>query len=359
MTPDETAPPPLTLERISHRYETVEAVSGASLAVQPHEMLCLLGPSGCGKSTLLRIAAGLERPSAGRVLLDGVEVAGPSAWVAPERRQVGLVFQEPSLFPHLSVADNVAFGLRSGSARTHAATVRDWLAQVGIEELTQAYPHMLSGGQQQRVALARALAAAPRVMLLDEPFSSLDARLREQIRDDTLHVLKRSGTATLMVTHDPEEAMFMADRIALMRAGAIVQIGTPAELYCEPADPFAATFFGPTNRFDGRVEGGAVATPLGPVPAAGLDDGTEAAVLTRHEAVRVLDGGQAGAEGAVILSRLLGRQSVLHLRVTDGAGEAHHVHARVAGVFLPEPGTQLKLGLDTSQVFVFPAAQTA
>jgi iron(III) transport system ATP-binding protein len=343
----------LALEQVSHRYGPVQAVADLSLEVAREELVCLLGPSGCGKSTLLRIAAGLEQGGTGTVLIDGETVAGPGRWVPPERRRVGLVFQEPALFPHLSVADNVAFGLTLRGEAARRARVTEWLAQLGIAARAQAFPHMLSGGQQQRVALARALAAAPRIMLLDEPFSGLDARLREQIRDDTLHVLKKSGTATLLVTHDPEEAMFMADRIALMRDGHIEQCGTPTELYCRPSSPFVATFFSPTNRFTGRVEGGAIATPLGPVPAGDLAEGSEALVLTRQEAVRIVEGGRPTATGRVLLARLLGRQSLLHLRVADSDGVAHHVHARVAGVRLPGVGTELPLGLDTSQVFVF------
>ena len=219
------------------------------------------------------------------------------------------------------------------------------------------YPHMLSGGQQQRVALARALAPSPRLMLLDEPFSSLDARLRDRIRDDTLHVLKKGGAATLLVTHDPEEAMFMADRIALMRDGRIVQTGTPRELYCAPQDPFVVTFFGDVNELQGKVHNGAVNTPVGRVPAGGLAEGSDAQVMIRPEALRIVERELPADEhrhSHVVMAKLLGRTSLLHLCAHGENGLEAHLHARVPGVFLPAEGQPVDIHLDLSQVFVFP-----
>ena len=221
----------LGLEGVGHSYDGVlEVVSGFSLGVGAGEIVCLLGPSGCGKSTVLRLAAGLETLQRGRIQLRGETVADGESGVGqpPERRNVGLVFQDFALFPHLTVARNVAFGLADLPEHQRGQRALEALAQVGMAAYAGSYPHALSGGQQQRVALARALAPRPSVMLLDEPFSGLDARLREQIRDDTLRVLKRSGAATLLVTHDPEEAMFMADRIYLMQAGKLIQSGPRA-----------------------------------------------------------------------------------------------------------------------------------
>ncbi|MGE5766512.1 MAG: ABC transporter ATP-binding protein, partial [Bacteroidota bacterium] len=279
--------PALAFDHVSHAFGELLAVNDLSLALERGEVVCLLGPSGCGKTTALRVAAGLEILQQGRVLIDGAVVAGEGREVPPEARSVGLVFQDYALFPHLSVADNVAFGLRRLPGAERRQRVAEALELVGMAASAAAYPHMLSGGQQQRVALARALAPRPRVMLLDEPFSNLDARLRQQVRDDTLHVLKRSGTTTLMVTHDPEEAMFMADRIALMRAGRIVQLGTPANLYYQPAEAFVASFFGEINILQGVVKAGEVATPFGAVGAGGLADGTAVEVLIRPEALHL------------------------------------------------------------------------
>ncbi|HEU0221128.1 MAG TPA: ABC transporter ATP-binding protein, partial [Paracoccaceae bacterium] len=244
----------------------------------------------------------------------------------------------------------------------------DALSQVGMAASAAAFPHTLSGGQQQRVALARALAPGPRVMLLDEPFSGLDARLRDQVRDDTLHVLKSSGTATLMVTHDPEEAMFMADRIAVMRDGRIEQEGRPAEVYGAPATAFVAGFFGQVNTWRGVVVGGAVATPIGRIAANGLGEGTRAEVLVRPEAMRLApvgDGPEPVVAAKVLASRLLGRSSWIHLCCGDDPGgpkegEAGHLHfhARVPGRFLPPEGEVFGITIDPAQVFVFAARDT-
>ncbi|RDD61419.1 ABC transporter ATP-binding protein [Ferruginivarius sediminum] len=354
----------LKLEHVSHSFGEVQALDDLSLSIAAGELVCLLGPSGCGKTTALRIAAGLEHLQHGRVLLDGRPVADAKRDMPPEQRSVGLVFQDYALFPHLTVLENVTFGLRKQPARKREARAREVLDQVGMADYAEAHPHMLSGGQQQRVAVARALAPRPRVMLLDEPFSGLDAALRNQIRDETLHVLKESGAATLMVTHDPEEAMFMADRVILMRAGRIVQAGPPAQLYAAPTDKFVASFFGDINRLRGIVRGGRAATPFGDVDAQGLADGTEVEILIRPEALRLQPlGGEAkpGHHSArVMAARLLGRSSMVHLSLdnwgsTDDGGQDVHLHARIPGRFLPPENELLEIHLDRSQTFVFPA----
>ena len=221
----------LILQNLRHDYDKLRAVDDVSLSVKAGEVVCLVGPSGCGKSTVLRLAAGLERLQRGRISMRGEVVGDPEKQVrvAPERRHVGLVFQDFALFPHLTVGGNVGFGINRLPAAQREARVRETLRQVEMEQYIDTFPHTLSGGQQQRVALARALAPQPSVLLLDEPFSGLDERLREQVRDDTLGLLRRNGTAALLVTHDPEEALFMADRLYLMRAGRIVQSGPPQD----------------------------------------------------------------------------------------------------------------------------------
>ncbi len=347
----------LELESISHDFDTVRAADNVDLSVQPEELLCLLGPSGCGKTTLLRFAAGLERPQHGRVRIGNqlMSDSDSSVWMPPEQRHVGLVFQDAVLFPHLSVLDNVGFGLPKVSTREREQRSRALLAQLGLAPFAESFPHVLSGGQQQRVALARALAPAPRIMLLDEPFSSLDARLRDRIRDDTLHLLKRNGTATLLVTHDPEEALFMADRIAVMRDGRIVQQGNPTDIYCNPNDPFVVRFFGDVNELRGVVADGRVETPLGPVDAGKLADGTSVQVLIRPEALQVemQSGPRDHSTSHVLMSRLLGGASFIHLCVHQGNDE-YHMHAHMPGVFLPQRNDPIQIHLDPSQVFVFP-----
>jgi iron(III) transport system ATP-binding protein len=349
----------LALESVSHAYGTVLAADQISLSVDRGELVCLLGPSGCGKTTVLRVAAGLERLQRGRVLMDGRVVADARVDLPPEERGVGLVFQDYALFPHLSVQDNVAFGLSRLGGAERRERIEAALAQVGMSGYGAAYPHQLSGGQQQRVALARALAPKPGVMLLDEPFSGLDLQLRNQVRDETLHVLKQSGAATLMVTHDPDEAMFMADRVALMREGRIVQVGRPIELYFDPKDAFVAGFFGDVNRLDGVARGGQVETPFGSVPARGLPEDAPVEVLIRPEALRLNPlkpgtGAWAAGTARVMAARMLGRSSLVHLSVATGNGQDLHLHARIPGRFLPEEDQALEIQLDRSQTFVFP-----
>ena len=218
----------------------------------------------------------------------------------------------------------------------------------------------MSGGQQQRIAIARALAPKPRVVLLDEPYSGLDARLRDRVRDEVLHILKDSGSACLMVTHDSEEAMFMADRIAVMRNGRIVQQGTPVELYCDPADAFVSAFFGEVNLLKGTVRRGAVETAIGPIPARGFSDGAPVSLVIRPEGVKLqawLDVFEGDPVGHVEESRLLGRTSLVHMSVngrSDWSGEPAHLHARVSGLFLPRSGARVRVAVDMTQTFVFP-----
>ncbi|MGQ9371808.1 ABC transporter ATP-binding protein [Azospirillum sp. A39] len=357
----------LALEGVTHRYGGTVAVDGVSLTIAAGEIVCLCGPSGCGKSTMLRIASGLETLQAGVVRIGGRVVAEPGAEVPPERRGIGLVFQDYALFPHLSVLDNVRFGLSGRPAEGQRDRALEALRQVGMGDYAAAMPHHLSGGQQQRVALARALAPDPAVLLLDEPFSGLDARLREQVRDETLHVLKQNGAATMLVTHDPEEAMFLADRIALMRDGRIVQVGCPVDLYTRPANPYAAAFFGEVNRLPGVARGGVVDTVVGRLAAGkGMADGTPVEALIRPEALHLAAvpsdlpaGGSLPTLARVMAARLLGRSSLVHLSVPDGAGGAVHLHARVPGQFLPAEDSHVSVTLDPRQAFVFAADAAA
>jgi len=349
----------LELEGLGHAYGRLTAVEDFSLTVNSGEVVCLLGPSGCGKTTVLRLAAGLERLQQGRVVINGRVVASDSVHVPPEDRNIGLVFQDYALFPHLTVRENVAFGLKGGQARDRSSRIGEVLETVGIADLADRYPHALSGGQQQRVALARALAPAPPLILFDEPFSGLDARLRDQVRDQTLHVLKRSGQAALLVTHDAEEAMFMADRIAVMRAGRNLQTAPPDALYCSPVNAFVAEFFSEVNRIYAIAKNGTVATPFGALPAAGLADGTPAEILIRPEALKLssVDRPEDGS-ARVLASRMLGRTSLVHLCTCQQIDEEIHLHARVPGRFLPAEDAVLRVTLDPSQAFVFPAGAT-
>ncbi len=343
--------PHLSLRDISHRFDHQPALRNLSLDVRAGEVLCLVGPSGCGKSTLLRLIAGLERVQQGSITIDEQVIASASRHLLPEARDIGLVFQDFALFPHLNLHDNVAFGLsRLPRAERHAQALA-MLERVGLAERAQDFPHQLSGGQQQRVALARALAPRPRLLLLDEPFSNLDVRLRHRMRLDTLHLLKTSGIASILVTHDPDDAMFMADRIALLRRGELVQFGTPDELYHHPNSPFAAEFFGDINKFSGKVQRGQVSTPFGPVAAAELEEGCQARIMIRPEAIKLNhQGSDARVEARVEESHMLGANALLSLELGE---DLPPLQALIASDQLPAVGSQVGLTLDWRGVFVF------
>ncbi len=255
------------LDSVSRSFGATRAVAGVSLAVRTGELFAVLGPSGCGKSTLLRLIAGFERPDGGTVAVSGEAVAGPRRWIAPERRRVGMVFQEDALFPHLSVEGNVGFGVRGGgrsaARREERSAARRALELVGLHHKGDRYPHELSGGERQRVALARALATRPSVVLLDEPFSSLDAPLRASLRREVELILRDAEATALLVTHDQEEALSLADRVAVMRDGELTQVGPPEEVYARPADRWTAGFLGEVNVLAGLARGDRVETELG------------------------------------------------------------------------------------------------
>jgi len=295
----------LSFEHVSRRFGKTAAVEDVSFTLKPGEIACLLGPSGCGKTTLLRIAAGIDRPDSGRLLFDGQEVAGPARFVPPEKRNIGLMFQDFALFPHLPIIDNVAFGLNSLPRQDARGIALHALERVGLAHYANSYPHSLSGGEQQRVALARALVPRPQVLLMDEPFSGLDQRLRESIRAETLTLLRETRASCLLVTHDPVEAMGLADRIFLMRQGRLVQAGTPEELYRRPADAAAARFFSDTDEIRGTVADGRVVTALGTFACPAQVRGPEALVLIRPQGIRRAEGWQ-GVEGLVTETRFQG-----------------------------------------------------
>ncbi len=345
----------LDIDNISHSYGDREVVHGLSLAVAPGSIVCLLGPSGCGKTTVLRLVAGLETLRHGRIAIEGRTVAGDGVTIPPEGRRVGLMFQDFALFPHLSVIDNVQFGLGDIPATGRRAIAERALDQVGLAHAARAFPHTLSGGEQQRVALARALAPRPNVLLLDEPFSELDVRLREGLRRRTADLLNDAGITTLLVTHDPEEAMLMADQIALMRNGRIEQIGRPVDLYRAPISPFCAEFLGETNRIEGCVENSQVRTPLATLDANGHAEGTRVVILIRPEGLRISR--DNGVRAVVVGARSVGPSTLVRVRLApiDGQQDLELV-ARLPIYEALAPNSELRLRLDRAMAFVFPAA---
>lgn len=353
-------PPRLAVQNLTCAFAGRQVLRDVSLSVAPGEVMCLLGPSGCGKTTTLRVIAGIERQSAGTVSVDGRVLADGNLQLPPEARGVGLIFQDFALFPHLSVSQNIAFGL-TGTKADKAKRVDELLTRVDLKGYGDKAPHMLSGGEQQRVALARALAPRPGVMLMDEPFSGLDNRLRDGIRDETLELLKEEGTAVVLVTHEPEEAMRMADQIALMRGGRIVQQGAPYNIYNAPADRDAAAFFSDINVITGTVQGALTDSAFGQFLAPGHPDGTEVEIIFRPQHVKIdfdrggrgpnptpLDG--APARGVVERARFMGHESLVEFRM-DFNNQI--LKATVPAVFLPKPGMALWLTIRRDRCFVF------
>jgi iron(III) transport system ATP-binding protein len=325
----------LSIQDVSRVFGTEQAVDEMSLSVRDGELLTLLGPSGCGKTTLLRLVAGLERPDAGQIHLDGRLVAGPDEMVPPERRDVGLVFQDFALFPHLTAGENVAFGIDDWPAQKRRARVSELLSMVGLEDQRESAPGELSGGQQQRIALARALAPEPDLLLLDEPFSNLDVDLRVRMREEVRRIIKETGVTAVSVTHDQEEALSISDRVAVVNDGTVEQVGTPEAVFQQPTSRFVATFLGHAAFVSGTIHGDEVRTDLDLIARErvhGLDrayDHATVDILVRPDDLRArpVESDQE-ADGRVTYRRYLG-PSVLY-RVTLGDGqtvECMHNHS--------------------------------
>ncbi|WP_082490875.1 ABC transporter ATP-binding protein [Aureimonas sp. Leaf454] len=343
----------LDFDDIRLSFGELDVLKGVTLAAAPGEILCLLGPSGSGKTSLLRIAAGIERQTSGRVVLGGREVSGNTVFVPPEKRGVGLMFQDFALFPHMTILDNVRFGLTALARDQGRREAMNALERVGLGKSAGQYPHALSGGEQQRVALARALTPRPSVLLMDEPFSGLDSRLKDVVRTDTLQILRESRATAIVVTHDAEEAMRMGDRIALLRSGRLVQTGSAEELYRRPADLFTAGFFSELNVFEGEVRGGRVVTPLGVVASSPRSDATPMTVALRLTGLLVGTDG-TGIEARVIGRRFLGSVDLLTVAV---AGIDRPLRARLRAGQLPTGAREVFVSVDLQDVIVFEGSQ--
>ena len=296
-------------------FGPLRAVDAADLVVAHGDLVAVVGPSGSGKTTMLRTVAGFERPDAGTVRVAGRVVAGPGAWVEPERRRIGMVFQHGALFPHLTVAANVGFGAAGGGRAGR------WLGVVGLAHRARAYPHELSGGERQRVALARALAADPEVVLLDEPFAGLDAGLRETLREQVAGILRAAGATAVLVTHDQAEALSLADRVAVVRGGRVEQEGTPEEVYSRPRGRWVAEFLGEADVLPGDLRDGVVACELGRLPVeAGATGRVD--VVVRPESVAIgapSDGSNGHGADAVVRGRsFFGHDQLVELELASG-----------------------------------------
>jgi len=340
--------PELRIQHLAHAYGRVVSLRDIHLVCPSRSITCLLGPSGCGKSTLLRCLAGHERIAAGGIFLDGTCLVDNETFIPPEARRIGMVFQDYALFPHLKVWQNVAFGLRHLAPRARRMAAEQALAMFGVAGLADRYPHTCSGGQQQRVALARSLAPRPDVLLLDEPFSGLDANLREDLGGELRRVLRGEGMTTVMVTHDPREALACADRIAILREGRLIQAGPPDEIWRCPVDLATMRLFGKVQCFSGCVEGGVCRSCLGQWPCA-IEDGAYC-LAVRAEAFHLGDG---GVVGQIVLSSVLAAERTLVVRIGDDTEVRIRTDAREA------LGENCSIRVDPRLVAYFPADVTA
>lgn len=357
----------LSVDAVSFTYKGTSIAESSTLQdisfhLEQGEFFSLLGPSGCGKSTLLRIIAGLQAPHSGHV-----DLCSSSGSV----RRVGMVFQDLALFPHMSAARNIEFALKSLRRKDRQKRIDEVLELVNLSDKHDAYPYQLSGGQQQRLALARSLAPKPDLFLLDEPFASQDVVLRRRIRDEVIDILKQSGVAAILVTHDPEEAMYFSDRMAIMRDGQIEQIGTPETLYNHPVNAFVASFFGDVNIVEGSTENGILHTSIGPIPANGFEDGTMVQAIIRPEALRLqshdpsvnhADPRHSHTHGFVRAQKYLGQSTKISLLARDidhADSEDVALSACVTG-HCPHNSDELyDIFVDGNQVLLFEKAEQA
>ncbi len=337
-----------------HRtYDEVAALDGVDLEVHAGELLAVLGPSGCGKTTLLRLIAGFEPPDAGTVLVGGQLMAGVAVFVPPERRRVGIVVQDHALFPHLTVTDNVAYGLSGRRKGQRAARVAEVLDLVGLQDLGGRYPAELSGGQQQRVAIARALAPHPSVVLLDEPFANLDAVLRARMRTEVARILRSAGATVVLVTHDQEEALSLADRVVVLNRGRVAQVGRPDQVYRRPADPFVARFVGEADLVSATSDGSGLDSPLGRLTVTGQvpAPGPAVAVL-RPEALRLTPA--PSGVGRVLAATYFGHDQLVEVAVAENGRNGLVVRARVGSERLFAAGDRVHVDV-AEDVVAFPA----
>lgn len=325
----------LILKNITKSFGAESVLQEINLEVRKNELVAILGTSGAGKSTLLRLIAGFEKPDSGEIVLDTKEIASKSQFVPAQKRQIGIVPQDGALFPHLSVSDNIGFGIQKDPDRQ--ARIDQLIALTQLQGLEDRMPHELSGGQMQRVALARALAPKPKLVLLDEPFSALDQELRDRLRNDVRRIIRAEGVSAILVTHDQEEALSLADKVAVLREGRIIQVGTPTEIYNSPADIGIATFLGDSILVDGKVQGGKLVTALGRLtPLNQVVEGEVGVVAIRSENF-YLQPNPAGD------SEVVGRVFFGHDAVVEVQTPTLRIKARSNGPFAPEVGMRVTL----------------
>ena len=329
------------------------------------EVVSLLGPSGCGKTTLLRLASGIEKIQKGEIKLNNEIISSTNFHLDPEKRGIGYVFQDCALFPHLTILQNIFFGLNKTEITEQTYKIQNLMNEINISNLSNCYPHELSGGQQQQVALVRAMASNPRLILLDEPYSNLDSRLKEKIRDQMLHILREHNISALLVTHDPEEAMFMSDKIGVLNNGIVEQFGSPIDLYLRPKTSFIAEFFGEINILEGKAINGKVNTILGSFKCSNHLNNCKVKVVIRNEAIKLYSDEKgtlknfnkdnfiiSSYSATVMEARLLAGSTLVHLSLKTN-NINFHLHARIPGLNFFNSNEKVKIITDPKQIFVF------
>ena len=350
---------------ISHKYDKKIILNEFSLKLDTGEVVSLLGPSGCGKTTLLKLASGIEKLQKGEIKLNDEIVSSLNFHLNSDKRQVGYVFQDCALFPHLTVLQNIFFGIKKNDIERRLQKIKKLMDEIDISNLATIYPHELSGGQQQQVALVRAMASDPKIIFLDEPYSNLDSRLKEKIRDQMLHILREHKISALLVTHDPEEAMFMSDKIGVLNNGCIEQFGSPIDLYLRPKTAFIAEFFGDINTLEGIVQNGSVCTVLGSFNCSQKFNNKKVKIVIREEAIKLFSATSINSNtkdktnfvkssyyGYVIEARLLAGSSLVHLSLK--VDEINfHFHARIPGLNFFRVDEKVIVTTDPKQIFIF------
>ena len=341
------------ITNLSHTIGNKEILRNINFTLSKDSISCILGPSGSGKTSLLKLIAGLERVQNGSIKINSKEVSSKSKHLPTEKRNIGFLFQDYALFPHLTVKQNLEYPV---NYKTSPHTIDDIIKLIKLPNSLNKYPHELSGGEQQRVALARSIISNPDILLLDEPFSSLDLNLREDVRDDTLHLLQKSNVSVIIVTHDPFEAMFISNQINIMdTTGKIVQSGSPSELYNNPTNSYVAEFFGETNRFEGVVKNAQIITPVGKISAPKELENKNVKIHIRPRGIKLNKQPTPvnGIKGTVMASKLMGSFSFIHLSVLDKDNEIVHIHSHMPADFNPKQSSAVEIEIDEKQTFIF------
>jgi len=343
----------VSIKNLSHKINNKPILNDINFELKKDSIACILGPSGCGKTTLLKLIAGLSHVQDGEIFLNDNLVSSNDVHLKTEKRKIGFLFQDYALFPHQTVKENLQFAIKNKST---SHTIKEILDVIKLSDSLNKYPHELSGGEQQRVALARSIISNPDLLLLDEPFSSLDLNLREEIRDDTLHLLQSSNVSTIIVTHDPFEAMFISNQINIMDdQGSIIQSGAPADLYNTPKNEYVTRFFGETNVFKGNANNSIVTTPVGDVKVDSKYENKNVTVHIRPQGIKLSEQPTPvnGIKGTVMASKLMGSFSFIHLSVLNNDNEIVHVHSHMPPEFNPKQSSAVEISVDEKHTFVF------